>query len=92
MREKLEDLDDIIQKSEKVLKDELKKIKNNSSIPLGKYYTKDLLHDVKYYDSFFNEIFIKKTRNFRTGLQDDRILTLVVVFEQNLKKIFTFNP
>lgn len=50
------------------------------------------MHEVKYYDSYFNEIFIKKTRNFRSALQNDRILTLIVTFEQNLKKIFTFNP
>ena len=67
-------------------------LKERPQRSLSKYFTRDLMHEVKYYDSYFNEIFIKKTRNFRSALQNDRILTLIVTFEQNLKKIFTFNP
>ena len=50
----MEELDDIIAKSEKVLKEEIKKLKVNKSMSLGKYYTRDLLHEVKYFDSYFN--------------------------------------
>jgi hypothetical protein len=91
VKEKLEDLDDIMKKSKKNLEKELSLLKEKPGKSLARFYTRDLLHDIKYFDSYFNEIFIKKTRNFRTGLQNDRILTLIVTFQQNLKKIFTFN-
>ena len=91
VREKLEELDDIIAKSQTVLKEEIKKLRRDGSMSLGKFFYRDLLHEVKYYDSYFNQIFIKKTRNYRTGLEDDPIMALNVKFQQNLHRIFNFN-
>ena len=73
-------MDEIISRSEKTIKTEIKSLDENPTKSLSKYFTNDLLNDCKYYDDYFNEIFNIKTINFKTGLQDDRILSLMVNF------------
>lgn len=44
---------------------------------------------MKYFESYFNEIFVKKIRSFKTAIENDRIFSLLTNFEQSLDKIFT---
>lgn len=46
---------------------------------------------MRYFESYFNEIFVKKIRSFKTAIENDRIFSLLINFEQSLEKIFTIS-
>lgn len=91
MREKLDELDEVIEKSEQMLQREVKRLEERDMGGLHLFFKHDFLHEVKYFDSYFNEIFVKKIRSFKTAIENDRIFSLLTNFEQSLEKIFTIS-
>ena len=49
-----------------------------TNLPL--FFRHDLLHEVRYFESYFNEIFVKKIRSFKTAIENDRIFALLTNF------------
>lgn len=80
MREKLDELDEIIEKSEQFLQREINQLEERNYANLHLFFRNDFLHEVKYFESYFNEIFVKKIRSFKTAIENDRIFSLLINF------------
>ena len=80
VKEKLDELDDIISTSETLLQRQMKELEKDNPRNLHIFFKNDFLYELSYYESYFNEIYVKKIRSFKTALENDRILTLVMSF------------
>lgn len=89
IREKLNRLFGIVEKSEEFLEEE--RIRLIKSERLKPFFLNDLTHDLRHFESYYEEILEKNVRRFKAGFEHDRVLKLVVSFEQNLADIFKFN-
>lgn len=74
-----------------MLQREVSRLEERNWGNLHLFYKNDFLHEVKYFESYFNEIFVKKIRSFKTAIENDRIFSLLTNFEQSLEKIFTIS-
>lgn len=91
VREKLDELDEVIERSEQLLQREVNRLEERDLGGLHLFFKHDFLHEVKYFESYFNEIFVKKIRSFKTAIENHRIFSLLTNFEQSLEKIFTIS-
>ena len=89
IREKLNKLFLIVEKSYEFLEQE--KINLYKSEKLKPFFLNDLGHDLRHYESYYEEILEKNVRKFKAGWEHDKVMKLVVSFEQNLAEIFKFN-
>jgi hypothetical protein len=80
VREKLDELDEVIEKSEQLLQREVSRLEEKNYAGLHLFFKNDFLHEVKYFESYFNEIFVKKIRSFKTAIENDRIFSLLTNF------------
>jgi len=58
----------------------MKELEKDNPRNLHIFFKNDFLYELSYYESYFNEIYVKKIRSFKTALENDRILTLVMSF------------
>lgn len=79
----------IVEKSYEFLEEE--KIRLHKNKRLKPFFLNDLGHDLRHYESYYEEILEKNVRKFKAGFEEDKVLKLMVTFEQNLGEIFKFN-
>lgn len=89
IKKKLGELFLVVEKSYEFLEHERSKLIKTKKIK--SFLTNDLSHELKYYESYFEELLGRNLRKFKTGVERDKVMKLAVAFEQNLNDIFNLS-